>query len=38
MYTFVRIHKKDTTEYGTWYLKPTKEQDIKDHRIVCYVL
>lgn len=30
-YKFVRIHKKNSDEYGTWFLKPRSIQDIEDH-------
>lgn len=31
MYTFVRIRKKYSTEYGTWYFKPSSREDIDMH-------
>ena len=30
-YTFVRIHRKNSDDYGVWYLKPNSVQDIQDH-------
>lgn len=35
-YTFVRIHKKNSTDYGVWYLKPDNVQDAIDHwKTIC---
>lgn len=35
-YTFVRIKRKDSGEYGSWYMRPNSVQDIIDHwKTVC---
>lgn len=35
-YKFVRIHKKNSDDYGVWYLKPETVQDVIDHwKTVC---
>lgn len=35
-YTFVRIHRKNTGEYGVWYMRPNSVKDIIDHwKTVC---
>ena len=35
-YKFVRIHKKNTDEYGIWYFKPRTVEDVELHwREVC---
>lgn len=36
MYKFVRIHRKNSSDYGTWYLKPQSIDDVNQHwNIVC---
>jgi hypothetical protein len=36
MYTFVRVHKKNTTDYGTWYFEPKSVDEIKEHwKVIC---
>lgn len=35
-YTFVRIHKKNSGEYGHWYLKPNSQEQVEEHfRKIC---
>lgn len=36
MYTFVRIHRKNSDEYGCWYLKPNSSEQVEEHyRKIC---
>lgn len=35
MYTFVRIVRKDTDEYGTWFFKPKSLDNINEHWKIC---
>lgn len=35
-FKFVRVHRKGTTEYGTWYFKPQSIDDVELHwRTIC---
>ena len=36
MHTFVRIHRKNSTDYGTWFLRPKSVEEINEHwQTVC---